>query len=78
MSGPLQGLKVFDLTYGGVGPWGTMLLATMGANVIKMEDPKLTSQRPFQRQGSGPQYQGLSVIYMACNLGKRCIHIDFR
>ena len=39
MGGPLQGIRVFDMTHAGVGPWGTMILAAMGANVIKIEIP---------------------------------------
>ena len=59
MTGPLQGIKVFDLTHRGVGPWAVMLLASMGANVIKIEHPN----------GDGvlvndPKIKGLSIIYL--------------
>ena len=39
--GPLAGLKVIDLTQVLSGPFATMWLATMGADVIKVENPKL-------------------------------------
>ena len=70
MSGPLDGIKVFDLTVVGVGPFATMLLANMGANVVKVEQGPMW---PPAYQGSPPYYNGLSVVYMTCHNGKRCI-----
>ena len=72
MAGPLQGVNLFDLTVGGVGPWASMIMANMGANVIKIEnagDP---------RHGGGPTYQGLSVVYMHCHLGKKGIYLNLK
>ena len=36
VGGPLTGLRVFDLTHAGVGPWASMLMAAMGAIVVKI------------------------------------------
>lgn len=73
MNGPLQGVKVFDITQAGVGPWATMILASMGANVIKIEPPG--GDRIL---GTKPRYDDLSVVYMQCNLGKRSIFVNLK
>lgn len=75
MAGPIDGVRVFDLTVAGVGPFATMILATLGANVVKVE-PEL--QWPPARQGGTPSYHGLSVVYMNCHLGKRGINLDLK
>ena len=74
MPGPLRGIKVLDLTHGGVGPWATMILAAMGAQVIKVESP----QGDYIRTLAKPTYNGLSVVYMQCNLGKKGITLDLK
>lgn len=73
MAGPLQGVRVFDMTHAGVGTWGTMILATMGANVIKIETPKGDVIRNMR-----PKYNDLSAVYMHCNLGKKGIYLDLK
>ena len=74
MPGPLNGVKVFDVTHGGVGPWATMILAGMGANVIKIEPPN----GDYIRILAKPKYNDLSVVYMQCNLGKKGITLDLK
>ena len=73
MGGPLQGVRIFDMTHAGVGPWGTMILAAMGANVIKIETPQGDGIRNMR-----PRYNDLSAVYMHCNLGKKGIYLDLK
>ena len=73
MGGPLQGIRVFDMTHAGVGPWGTMILAAMGANIIKIEPPQGDGIRNMR-----PRYNDLAVVYMHCNLGKKGIYLDLK
>ena len=73
MGGPLQGVKVFDMTHAAVGPWAMMVLAAMGANVVKIESPEGDLIRQMK-----PRYRDLSAIYMHCNLGKKGVYLDLK
>jgi crotonobetainyl-CoA:carnitine CoA-transferase CaiB-like acyl-CoA transferase len=80
VSGPLadalQGIRVLDLSRLLPGPYLTMVLADMGADVIKVEDPKLgdylRSVPPLH------QATGMSGRYLAVNRGKRSIALDLK
>ncbi|WP_196759926.1 CoA transferase, partial [Mycobacterium avium] len=39
-SGPMAGVRVFDLTASAMGPYSTQIMAAMGANVLKVEPPQ--------------------------------------
>ncbi|CAH0994020.1 Acetyl-CoA:oxalate CoA-transferase [Emticicia aquatica] len=71
--GPLQGIRILDLTRLLPGPLGTMLMADMGAEVIKIEDPK---QPDFVRNFP-PYKNGVSMNYMAFNRSKLSFSLDF-
>src|SRR5919109_2945240 len=73
--GPLQGIKVFDLTLVMVGPWASMQLAAMGADVIHIErrDLKPTDLPPIP-----PFLQGMTVGYVTWNMNKRGLAIDLK
>lgn len=73
MAGPLDGVKVFDMTIAGVGPNASMMLATLGANVIKFEVPG-----PNPGTTPLPAQNGLSTTWATNHLGKRNAILDFR
>lgn len=71
---PLDGIKVLDFTRLFAGPFCTMLLGDLGADVAKVEAPEGDTIRP---QGP-PFYKGFSFSYLAVNRNKRSIVIDMR
>lgn len=72
MSGPLQGVKVLDLSRVLAGPYCTMLLGDYGADVIKVEPPGGDDTRQW-----GPPYLGgESAYYLSCNRNKRSMVLD--
>ena len=73
MTGPLDGIKVFDLTVAGVGPWAAMLLGSLGARVIKIEGPQ-----GDYIHGMPPYQGGLSTTYAHCNLNKLGAVMDLK
>ncbi len=74
VSGMLGGIRVLDLTRFVAGSQATMLLAAMGADVLKIEVPP---GDPYRWQGTD-QINGESALFMALNSGKRSVAIDFR
>ena len=72
MPGALHGLKVLDLSRVLAGPWCTMMLADLGADVIKLESPEGDDTR-----GLGPPFrEGLSAYFACCNRNKRSVALD--
>ncbi len=72
--GPLSGIKVVDLTRVLSGPFCTMLLADMGADVIKIETPG----KGDPVRGQGDVVDGLSWYFAAFNRNKRSLALDLR
>jgi crotonobetainyl-CoA:carnitine CoA-transferase CaiB-like acyl-CoA transferase len=78
MSGPLDGVKVVDLTAMLAGPYATMLLADLGADVVKIEPEHGDGTRavgPF-RDGDSPV--GLGGYFQSVNRGKRSVVLDLK
>ncbi|MFD2570988.1 CaiB/BaiF CoA transferase family protein [Spirosoma soli] len=73
-TGPLVGLRILDLTRLLPGPLGTMLMADMGAEVIKIELP----HAPDYVRAFPPYVQGESVNYLAYNRSKRSVLLDYQ
>lgn len=71
---PLSGLKVLDLTRALSGPFCSMILADLGAEVIKVEP---TPNGDMIRQW-GPFDRDISVYYLSANRNKKGIGVDFR
>lgn len=72
--GPLDGLIVVDLSRVLAGPYSTMLLADMGATVIKVESPGGDDTRAW----TPPEHEGTSTYYLSINRNKQSIVLDFR
>ncbi|KAA9154293.1 CoA transferase [Amycolatopsis acidicola] len=74
MSGPLEGLLVADFSRILAGPYATMLLADLGADVVKVEGPAGDDTRTWM-----PPVRGeVSTYYLGVNRGKRSIALDLR
>ncbi|TQS26486.1 CaiB/BaiF CoA-transferase family protein [Microbispora sp. KK1-11] len=72
--GPLSGVLVADFSRVLAGPYATMLLADMGAEVVKVEGPKGDDTRTWM-----PPVRGdVSTYYLGVNRGKRSIALDLR
>ena len=72
--GPLEGVRVLDLSWVLAGPYCTMVLADLGADVVKCERP------PFGdvARTTGPLIEGESGYFFSVNRGKRSIAIDLK
>ncbi len=73
-SGPLSDLVVIDLTRVLAGPFCTMLLADLGARVIKVENP----QGGDDSRAYGPFINGKSGYFISQNRGKESIALDLK
>lgn len=73
--GPLSGLRVFDLTKNFAGPYATLILADMGAEVLKIEDltrgDETRHMPPFLDDGT-------SAGFASLNRGKRSVAVDLK
>jgi crotonobetainyl-CoA:carnitine CoA-transferase CaiB-like acyl-CoA transferase len=74
MTGPLDGVLVADFSRILAGPYATMLMADMGAEVIKVEGPGGDDTRTW----TPPVRDGVSTYYLGINRGKRSIALDLR
>jgi formyl-CoA transferase/CoA:oxalate CoA-transferase len=72
--GLLNGIRVLDLTRFLAGPYGAMMLADMGAEVIKIEEP---GGDPIRQVGP-PFVNGESAYYLSISKNKRSIGVDLR
>jgi crotonobetainyl-CoA:carnitine CoA-transferase CaiB-like acyl-CoA transferase len=73
-SGPLAGLLVADFSRILAGPYATMLLADLGAEVVKVEGPAGDDTRSW----SPPVRDGVSTYYLGVNRNKRSVALDLK
>jgi crotonobetainyl-CoA:carnitine CoA-transferase CaiB-like acyl-CoA transferase len=72
--GPLSGLLVADFSRVLAGPYATMLLADLGAEVVKVESPAGDDTRAW----TPPVRDGVSTYYLAVNRNKRSVALDLK
>lgn len=72
MTKPLSGIRVFDLTLAGVGPWAAKMLGELGADVIHVDAPTREPGRV------PPFYDGFSILYVTANYNKRGVVLDLK
>jgi crotonobetainyl-CoA:carnitine CoA-transferase CaiB-like acyl-CoA transferase len=73
-SGPLAGLLVADFSRILAGPYATMLLADLGAEVVKVEGPGGDDTRTWQP----PVRDGIATYYLGVNRNKRSVVLDLK
>lgn len=74
MTLPLENIRVLDLTRAAAGPFYTMILADLGANVVKVEP----TPRGDMTRLWGPYDHDIGVYYLSINRNKRGMGVDFR
>jgi crotonobetainyl-CoA:carnitine CoA-transferase CaiB-like acyl-CoA transferase len=69
---PLRGIRVLELCHFLAGPYAGLVLADLGADVVKVEDPA----HPDDARSMGPHFQGDQSLYFAAlNSGKRSVGV---
>jgi len=74
MAGPLKGVRVLDMTWALAGPYCTMVLCDLGAEVIKVESPD--GGDPSRK--SLPFIEGVSSYFLSVNRGKKSVAVNLR
>ena len=79
---PLDGMRILDLTRALAGPYCTMMLGDLGADVIKIERPGRGDDSrgwgpPFVGEAYGP-YPGESAYFIAANRNKRSVTVNLK
>src|SRR6266581_2767200 len=72
---PLKGLRVVDLTKDFAGPFCTMMLSDLGAEVVKIERPRGGDET---RSWGPPFVKGQSYYFLSLNKGKKSIVLDLK
>ncbi|MCZ6642163.1 MAG: CaiB/BaiF CoA-transferase family protein [Gammaproteobacteria bacterium] len=78
MAQAFEGIRVIDFTQVLAGPFATQQIATLGADVIKIELPGVGDQTRALTLGEDPDSKPPRGAFMSCNLGKRSITLDLK
>ena len=70
---PLQDVRILDLSHSLAGPFASMLLANLGADVIKIEPPAGDETRTW-----GPHVKGESAYFISTNRGLKSVCVDLK
>jgi crotonobetainyl-CoA:carnitine CoA-transferase CaiB-like acyl-CoA transferase len=76
MAGPLDGIRVFDLTMYMAGPWAAMVIGSLGAEVLHIEQPDVDWST--LNAGTPPLVRGTASGYLAWNMNKRGLSVDIK
>lgn len=74
MSGPLEGVRVLSFARNLAGPYCTMILCDLGAEVIKIEE----AEKGDPARTMGPYIQGISSYFLSINRGQKSIALNLR
>ena len=74
MSGALEGVRVLELTHAWAGPYCAMMLGDMGAEVIKIENPR----QKTEARGGYPYKGGESVLFMMIHRNRKSVTLDLK
>lgn len=75
MFSPLSGVRVLDFTTSLAGPYATLILGALGADVVKIEHP----ERGDDTRAWGPPFwDGESAMYLSANASKRSLAVDVK
>ncbi len=74
MSGPLEGVRIIEMTSVVLGPWACQILGDLGADVVKVEPPFGDSNRQL---GPG-RNSGMCALFITCNRNKRSVVLDLK
>ncbi|MFZ0217033.1 MAG: CoA transferase, partial [Candidatus Dormiibacterota bacterium] len=75
---PLEGIRVLDLTHALAGPYCTMLLGDLGADVVKLEPPQGDQARAWGPPFLGDGEHRESSYFLSVNRNKRSVVLDLR
>jgi len=78
MNQTLKGIRILDLTHMLAGPYGSMILADLGAETIKVEPLKGEGTRKLLANDPSNSLEGMGAYYITLNRNKKSVAIDLK